>query len=72
MRLHHAAGGSRDAQITVFCVVAQSFGKIGVAMMADSEFLLRPRLPARRWLSGSFRLNSGSFSLSNCAGSRLG
>ena len=48
MRLHHAAGGSRDAQIAVLCVVAQSFRKIGVAMMADSEFLLRPKLLARR------------------------
>ncbi len=58
MRLHHAAGCRRDAEIAVFGVSAQAGVEILVAMMADGELvlgtILGPRLDAR--LSFHFRL----------------
>ena len=47
MRLHHAAGRRRDAEIAVFGVSAQALVEIRLAVMADGEFVLRPRLGSR-------------------------
>ena len=46
VRLHHAAGRRRDAEISVFGVGAQAGVEVLVAVMADGEFLFRPRFGA--------------------------
>ena len=43
MRLHHAGGRRRDAEIAVFGVSAQPGVEVLVAVMADGEFVFRPR-----------------------------
>ena len=46
MRLHHAAGRRRQAEVAIFGVGAQALVEIGLVEMADGEILLRPLLGA--------------------------